>query len=862
MKRIYDHKNEIKIQDFWKKNNYFKKINEKKRFTILLPPPNVTGNLHLGHAWDSYYPDLLIRYKQLKDFNSIWYPGTDHAGIATQSKVEKILLEEENIKRSDLTREEFFNKILDFKEKYSKNIFSQWDKLGLSLNYNEIKFTLDKDVNNLVNDVFINLFNNGLIYKSKKMINWDTKINTALSNIEVILTEKKIKLYTISYDIFNSNLKIDVSTSRPETIFGDTAIAVNSKNKKYKNLIGKYAINPLTKEKIKIINDDYVNSDFGTGAMKITPSHDFNDYELSKKHNLELKTILNKNGTLNEKCLILNDKKELIKNLNNIDRFIAREEIVNFLKENNNLISIDEYKTNVPISERSGTIVEPLISNQWFLKASVLAKKSTKEINDINFYPKRFKNEYLNWINKMEDWCISRQLIWGHRIPIWKKGDEIVASKKSPGENWKQEEDVLDTWFSSSIWPIVFRKNNVNFKDYSGKYLYDLVFTGYDIIFFWISRMIFQTYELEKKYPFKNIIIHGLIRDKTGKKMSKSLNNGVNPIEVIDKWGSDSLRVFLLSNSTPGNDIKYDEKKVNFAWDFNNKIYNIKNLFFTFLNENKKIERVKINKLNLTHIDKYLIFYLKELLIMIEENIQKYNLSIVFSKINNFIFEKFSSNYLELLKKFKNNDEQIKNSLNIFLEIIIILHPFVPFLTEQIYSELKDIFNKNNLKDSILQESYLKFKNNSEIKQDYYSEVFFNYLKVVRKIKSSKNYLSNEKIILYVIDEKNILSYNQLLKEFNSKIVLIKNSNKLFNGIYINKNYGSIFYKYNTNNLKTIRSLKDELKKEYEFEYNRAKKILDNDKFIKNAKKDLVLLEKEKFKKYKNLLVLVDEIKI
>lgn len=840
---------EEKIYHFWKKNNFFNQNNQKKKsFTIILPPPNVTGDLHLGHAWDLYFPDLLIRYKKLKGYNAIWYPGTDHAGIATQAKIEKIIFEKTGKNRFEIGKKEFLNKIWDWKKLYENNIFNQWYKIGVCLDFNKYKFTLDKEVNDLVIKTFINYYKKGLIYQDTKLINWDPKLQTAISNIEIEKKETNSKLYYIRYPFFeNKKDYLVIATTRPETIFGDSAIFINPKDKRYQKFIGKFLLNPLNNQKLKILTDDYIDISFGTGVMKATPAHDFNDYDLGKKYNLDFINILNKDGKMNQKCL----------KYANQDRYEARKNIIKDLKAKKLIEKIDlNYVNTISYSQRSGTIIEPLISKQWFLKSSILAKNILKFKNSkIDFYPERFLKEYKKAINNMEDWCISRQLWWGHRIPVWYFNDEIKVQEISPGKEWKQDEDVLDTWFSSSLWPIVFKNQEIIAESENTNYLSDTLFTGSDILFFWVVRMIFQAVEIEKKYPFKNVIIHGLIRDKNGKKMSKSLNNGINPIDVIDKWGSDSLRFFLLANSTAGNDLNFNEKKINHSWDINNKLFNINNLLLK-LNSENKIERIEIFNLKLNPLDNFLIYKLKKLLLLIENNIEKYNLTIIFNNIYNFLIEDFSSNYLELLKEDKNTNKYI-NAINIYLQILIILHPFIPFLTEKNYQSLKNVIA---IKKSILLENYLNLKDidNLKINFNIIKRVLV-ILKVLRKINSDFKYQKNHKILIL----------NQNLKE-NEKIYIkkflenkynfefIDQIEKLkFNDVYISKEIGTIFYKFNDQELKTISDLKEKAQKYFKFEYDRSNDLLNNKGFLSKGKKELIENERNKKAKYKKLLNLI-----
>ncbi|BDV03357.1 MAG: valine--tRNA ligase [Candidatus Hepatoplasma scabrum] len=851
IKKIYNPLEfEERIYSFWKKNNFFiDKNKNNKTFTIILPPPNVTGELHLGHAWDLYFPDLLIRYKRLKGYNAIWYPGTDHAGIATQAKIEKIVFEETGKNRFQIGKEDFLKKIWNWKNFYEKNIFKQWYKIGVCLNFDKYKFTLDGDVNDLINEVFIDYYHKNLIYQDTKIINWDIKLQTAISNIEIERKETKSKLYYIRYPLLEDPKKyLIISTTRPETIFGDTAIFINPKDKRYQNFIDKYLVNPLNQEKLKIFSDKYVDINFGTGIMKVTPAHDFNDYDLGKKYNLNFINILNKNGTLNDKCL----------KYVNMDRYEARKKIIEDLSKRDLIEKIDDnYINYVSYSQRSGTIIEPLISKQWFLRSSKLSTNILKkDLIGLNFYPKRFLKEYQKGLKNMEDWCISRQLWWGHQIPVWYFKDKIKVQKDSPGKNWIQDQDVLDTWFSSSLWPIIFKNNKIIEKSKNNEYLSDLLFTGSDILFFWVIKMVLQAIEIENKYPFKNVIIHGLIRDKNGKKMSKSLNNGINPIDVINKWGSDSLRFFLLANSTAGNDLNFNENKINFSWDLNNKLFNINNLLLRLLKD-KKVERLEFSNLKLNFLDNYLIYKLRKLILLIENNLEKYNLTIIFNNISTFLLEDFSSNYLELLKNDV-NENKYQNALNIYLQILIVLHPFIPFLTEKNYQSLK---NNIKVKKSILLEDYLNSNTISNLKINFnIIKKVIVILKVLRKINSDSNYKKNYQILilsknLNLNQKKYIIQF--LKNNYNFKFVN-ENREMKFNDIYISKNIGAIFYKFYEKDLKSTSNLKAKAIQHFRFEYDRSNDLLKNNGFIKNARKELIEKEKIKREKYKKLLTLID----
>ncbi len=839
-KKYNPSKDEGKIQSFWKNNDFFKSINiENKTFSVILPPPNVTGKLHLGHAWDSYYPDMLIRYKQLNGFKAIWYPGMDHAGIATQAKVEKNIFDELGKTRFDLGRDSFLSEIWKWKDLYSLNIQKQWEKLGIALDFNKIKFTLDDDVSELVLDTFIKLYKKGLIYKGKRLINWDPILQTAISNIEINHIEQDGKIYNIKYKIVNSDNVLIIATTRPETMFGDSAIFINPNDERYKHLIGQKVINPVNNNELEIMSDEYVDMEFGTGVLKVTPAHDFNDYELYKKYNLELINIMNIDGTLNDKT----------GKYNGLSREKARSKLIKFFEENNILDSIEEHKNSIGISDRSGAIVEPMISEQWFLKSSHLAELSfnaqNKKETKINFYPQRFENTYFGWLKSMEDWCISRQLWWGHRIPAWYKDGEIKVQVESPGNDWKQDEDVLDTWFSSALWPLVFADEDIISKSNNSNYLSDTLFTGYDIILFWVSRMIYQSLELDGRAPFKNAIIHGLIRDSKGKKMSKSLGNGIDPMNIIDKWGSDALRTFLLGNSTPGQDIKYNESKIQSSWDLNNKLFNAGNLLI-HLSNGKKVDRFNVD--NPTLIDKYALSSINKFRKILDDNIEKYNLSIIFNEMQELIFNDIANGYLEFVKQDKDN---LANAINIFVDLLVILHPLLPFTTEMIYSNLKDIID---LKESILLE---RFKPIKEIELNEDINVLLSALKVARKLNSNSKFVKGNKAELFIDTKMNIdINFvNKYLKFLSTKISTEIKSE--YSNIDIFPGVGIIYSTFDNGDNKSIDNLKNEIVDKLEFELKRANGMMSNKKFIENADSNLVEKEKKKIYFYSESLKLV-----
>ena len=556
--------------EFWLNNKTFLAGNDKSKrpFAIVIPPPNVTGNLHIGHAWDTTLQDIIIRYKKLCGFDALWVPGMDHAGIATQAKVDE-KLSKMGINPRTLSREDWLKYAWDWKEEYANNIHKQWAKLGLALDYSRERFTLDEGLSKAVRKVFVDLYNKGLIYRGYRIINWDPKAQTALSNEEVIYKDVKGYFYHLKYIIEGTDKYLDVATTRPETLFGDTAVAVNPSDERYKDLIGKNVVLPIVGRLIPIIGDEHADPEFGTGCVKITPAHDPNDYEVGKRHNLKEIICINPDATMNENAGIYQG----------LSREEAREKLVSDLEKNGLLLSKEEITHNVGHSERTGVMIEPYLSSQWFVKMRPLADRVLENQKNkdtkVNFVPKRYEKTMNHWMEITYDWCISRQLWWGHRIPAWYKGDEIYVGENAPtGEGWVQDEDVLDTWFSSALWPFSTLGWPNKTDDLDRYFPNDVLVTGYDIIPFWVNRMTFQSLEFMNERPFKDCLIHGLIRDKQGRKMSKSLGNGVNPIEVIDKYGCDSLRLFLTTNSAPGMDLRYDEEKVASSWNFINKLWN------------------------------------------------------------------------------------------------------------------------------------------------------------------------------------------------------------------------------------------------------------------------------------------------
>lgn len=666
----------------------------KKPYSLVIPPPNVTGKLHLGHAWDNTLQDIAIRYQRLLGKDALYLPGMDHAGIATQAKVDE-RLREQGISRYDLGREGFLNKSWEWKEEYASHIRAQWEKLGISVDYSRERFTLDEGLNKAVNKVFVDLYNDGLIYRGYRIINWDVQAQTALSNIEVEHKEIEGNFYTFEYTVEETGDKLAVSTTRPETMFGDVCIVVHPDDVRYQHLIGKHAINPANGDVLPIIADDYIDIEFGTGVMKCTPAHDPNDYEIGKRHHLEMPICMNPDGTMNE----------LAHQFAGLDRFEARKQLVAYIKENGKLISIEKHIHSVGHSERTGVIVEPYLSDQWFVKMQPLAQEVLKfqETDPIKFYPERFSHTFNQWLENIEDWTISRQLWWGHRIPAWfhNETQEVYVGETAPkdSENWTQDPDVLDTWFSSALWPFSTLGWPEQTPDLERYYPTDLLVTGYDIIFFWVARMAFQGRYFTGTKPFKDVLMHGLIRDEHGRKMSKSLGNGVDPMDVIEEFGVDALRYFLTTNSTPGQDMRYVPEKVEASWNFINKIWNASR----FVNMHTSDQVYDIEKATLSMVDRHIIHQFNRTLDEVNRNMDKYEYALVGNTLQRFVWDDFCSWYIELSKSgLQSEDETVvyatKATLAYMLKNIVkVLHPFMPFVTEEIYQSMPGSLESINL---------------------------------------------------------------------------------------------------------------------------------------------------------------------
>ncbi|MFD2670495.1 valine--tRNA ligase [Marinicrinis sediminis] len=681
---------------YWTENDFFKAGDrkDKETYTIVIPPPNVTGMLHIGHALDFTLQDILVRTKRMQGYDTLWLPGTDHAGIATQTKVEQKLREEEGVSRYDLGREKFLEKVWDWKEHYADTIRAQWNKLGLSLDYSRERFTLDEGLSKAVREVFVRLYEKGLIYRGKYIINWDPAARTALSDIEVEYKEVQGKLYHLKYPLSDGSGHIVVATTRPETMLGDTAVAVHPEDERYQHMIGKTLTLPIVNREIPIVADEYVEKEFGSGAVKITPAHDPNDFEVGNRHELPQILVMDEGGTMNSQA----------GPYQGLDRFECRKQIVQDLQEQGVLIQIEEHVHQVGHSERSGAVVEPYLSTQWFVKMKPLAERAIeaqKSGKGVQFVPDRFEKIYLHWIENVRDWCISRQLWWGHRIPAWYcedcgeatiSRDEAQACSSCQSTNIRQDQDVLDTWFSSALWPFSTLGWPEQTEDLKRFYPTNVLVTGYDIIYFWVARMIFTALEFTDTIPFQDVLIHGLVRDADGRKMSKSLGNGVDPLEVIEKYGADAMRFMISTGSTPGQDLRFRWEKVEQTRNFANKIWNASR--FALMNlQDFKASDIDLSG-NLETADRWILHRLNETVKDVTRLMDQYEFGEVGRLLYNFIWDDLCDWYIEFAKiNLYGENEQAKRTTQSVLAYALdqtmrLIHPFMPFISEEIWQHL------------------------------------------------------------------------------------------------------------------------------------------------------------------------------
>ena len=744
----YNHlKEEKKISDFWTKKGLFKpkKSKHKKYFSIVIPPPNVTGRLHMGHALNNSLQDVLIRFNRMKGFETLWQPGTDHAGIATQAVVEKNL-QKKGIKKNDLGREKFIKEVWKWKEQSGGIILEQLKKLGCSCDWSRTRFTMDNDLSKAVIKVFVSLYNKKLIYKDKKLVNWDAYLQTAISDLEVVQKEVQSQLYYIDYQILNSERKITIATTRPETMMGDTAVAVNPKDQRYTDLIGKDVKIPIVNRSIKIIADHYADPEQGSGAVKITPAHDFNDYEVGKRNKLEIINIFEKDGKINN-----NGIQELV----GLDRFEARKLLIKKLKENGHLVKIDNIKNKVPFGDRSNTIIEPLLTEQWFVNAKTLSKKPIKIVNDkkTSFFPSNWTKIFFQWMKNIEPWCISRQIWWGHRIPAWYDDKKniyvaenenealLLAKKKNKNKRVKltQETDVLDTWFSSALWPFATLGWPSKTRELSKFYPTSVLVTGFDIIFFWVARMLMMGNYFNKHTPFQKVYVHALVRDEKGQKMSKSKGNVIDPLDLITEYGADSLRFTLISMASPGRDVKLSKDRVTGNRNFITKIWSANN--FLKIHNCKLDKKINLKTIKLP-INQWIFNEYVNTKNLVSKNIEDFRFDEAAKKIYQFVWHSYCDWYLEFLKPIFNskNKSEIKEakafSSFMMANILKILHPFIPFFTETVWSQNR---YKLVFKDDLISSNWPDFRNVSKFNKN--QKNINNVIELISNIRSTKSEL-------------------------------------------------------------------------------------------------------------------------
>lgn len=804
----------------WKSAGYFNSGDlSKEPYCIVIPPPNVTGKLHLGHAWDTAIQDIIIRYKRMKGFDCLWLPGMDHAGIATQSKVDA-RLRSEGINPRELTREAWLEHAWSWKKEYADTIHSQWARLGLSLDYNKERFTLDEGLNQAVRKVFVDLYNKGLIYRGERIINWDPVQMTALSSEEVIYKEDKGAFYHIKYYIEGTDEYLDVATTRPETLFGDTAVAVNPKDERYLKYVGKNVILPVIGKLIPIITDEHADPEFGTGVVKITPAHDPNDFEVGLRHNLERVIVMNPDATMNEKT----------GKYQGMTREKCREALLEDLEKDGLLISVEEMTHSVGHSERSDAVIEPYLSKQWFVKMrpladAVLANQKNKDTK-VNFVPSRYEKIMNHWMEITYDWCISRQLWWGHRIPVWYRGEEVYCGMEAPtGEGWVQDPDVLDTWFSSALWPFSTLGWPEKTKDMERYFPNNCLVTGYDIIPFWVNRMTFQSLEFTGKRPFKDCLIHGLIRDKLGRKFSKSLGNGVDPMDMCEEYGADSLRYYLTTTAANGTDIRFDEDKIKATWNFINKLWNATR--FVLLN----IEDLKEIKLdNLTLPDKWILSKYQQTIKEVTKYMEKYEFNNAANAIYNFTWSLFCDNYIEM-SKFNLSSETTKSVLCFVLTgILKMLQPFMPFVTDELYNALP-------------------VKEQESIMISSYPEYNKKYLFDTKEIDTAIEFIT---LFRNKIKELNIKNYQVINHIDNQEVsTLILNMLKLNDKLAISNEYSlketiklanleiEVLYNDEIDYQKELENLLKE-KEKLEKSIERRKNLLANENYVNKAPANVV----------------------
>ncbi len=857
---------EERIYADWMKKGLFRaEVDEKKvPFTVMMPPPNVTGQLHMGHAMDETLQDTIIRFKRMQGYSALWLPGTDHAALATEVKICEKLREEEGITKEELGREEFLKRAWAWKEKYGGRIIEQLKKLGCSCDWSRLAFTMDEKCSKAVRTAFFNLYHKGLIYRGSRIINVCPQCKTALSDVEVEYSEDEGNFWYFVYPVEGSDEKITIATTRPETMLGDTAVAVNPSDKRYASFVGKMLSLPLTDRKIPVVADDYVDPEFGTGAVKITPAHDPNDFEVGLRKNLPMIRVMNDDGTMNEEA----------GRFAGLDRYEARKQIVSEMEQLGLLVKIQPHTHNVGHCQRCHSVVEPIVSKQWFVKMKPLAKPAIDAVmkNKTKFTPGRFSKIYYNWLENIKDWCISRQLWWGHRIPVWYCRDcgETICAPETPencpkcnSKRLDQEEDVLDTWFSSALWPFSTLGWPDPTEDFRYFYPTDVLVTGYDIIPFWVMRMMFSGIEQTEKVPFQDVLIHGLVRDEQGRKMSKTLGNGIDPLEVIDKYGTDSLRLALLTGIAAGNDSRFTDTKVEAARNFINKLWNAAR--FVLLNvKDKKIP--SFEEIKLQPVDRWIISRLMSTIREVTISLQKYDLGIAADKLTDFVWNDFCDWYIELSKPalYGEDAEKRNGALGVLLfvleNIVKLLHPFIPFVTEEIYSYLP------NVSGSIMTADYPRYKTKLSYKKEAKTfEGIIDLVKTVRAVKVTVNCPPAKKVHLYLVtDSKRLVSVNRgsLTRLAGLSGIEFVSDGSEVEGKTVSQvcDLGQFFIPLG--DMVNLEEEKKRLEKELDRimdEISRAGGKLANNNFVAKAPKNLVDAEREKLDKYLDMKLKIEK---
>ena len=837
----YNHKLvEEEKYDYWLKKGYFKSGDmTKKPYCIVLPPPNVTGKLHLGHAWDVTLQDIIIRYKRMEGYDCLWLPGMDHAAIATEAKV-VARLKDNGRNKYEVGRDEFLEECWKWTNEHASIIRSQWAKLGISLDYSKERFTLDKGLEKAVKKVFVDYYNKGLIYRGEKIINWDPVAKTALSNEEVIYKEEKGAFYHLKYQLEDSDKYIDVATTRPETLFGDMAVAVNENDERYKDFVGKNVILPIVNRKIPVITDPHADMEKGTGAVKITPAHDPNDYEVGLRHNLTKLVIMNDDATMNENCGSV---------YVGLSREEARKKVIEELEKSNLLLKIEPITHEVGHSERTDAIIEPMIKKQWFVKMRGLADQVLANQKDsktkVHFVPSRYEKTMNHWMEITYDWCIFRQLWWGHRIPAWYKDDEVYVGVNPPKEEgWVQDEDVLDTWFSSALWPFATLGWPDETELLERYYPNNCLVTGYDIIPFWVNRMTFQGEELLGKRPFEDCLIHGLIRDKQGRKFSKSLGNGIDPFDMIEKYGADSLRYYLATDVSAGTDMRFDEDKIKATWNYINKIWNASRFVLTNISDLTSIELD-----NLKPEDKWILTKFEKMLHTTKKFMDKYQFNNASSVIYDFVWTQFCDSYIEMAK-YSLEDTATKSTLcYILTNILKLLHPFMPYVTEEIYQMLPV-----KEEESIMISSYPKYSKKYiyELEEEVVDDEI-EFIRSFRNVKAENNITKDMKVMFDTTDDNNLIVKMLKLDENLVNEPLGIKSYKVFS----KRVKATIFFEKMETEADKV--LKETQISALKASIARREKLLANENYVAKAPKNIVDMDREKLKEEKEKLALLEK---